>query len=235
MSLAGREGAEADERTVWDFPVRVCHWTLGLAIAGSYFTHVLGITRFKYHAWCGYVVLVLVCFRIVWGVVGTRHALFRNFVCGPGAVLRYVQGLRRGEMRTFPGHNPLGGWMSVVLLLMLLAQALLGLFGNDQIYNSGPLSGYVSGVLSDELTSLHRQLFWWISGAVIAHVGAVVFHRIRHGERLVKAMLTGRKPAAQVSIAEEISSSHSVRAAIILATLATLLAVIVEEAAETAP
>src|SRR5262245_31489267 len=72
------ESAEARERAygIWDLPVRVFHWILVLAFVCAYVTHRLGVNYFKYHVWCGYTVLVLVAFRLIWGFIGTRHALF---------------------------------------------------------------------------------------------------------------------------------------------------------------
>jgi cytochrome b len=224
------ERTGTDSRRVWDLPVRVFHWALLLAVAGSYVTHELGVAWFKYHVWCGYTVLVLVCFRIVWGLIGTRHARFWNFVRGPHATLRYGVALLRGRDAPHAGHNPLGGWMVVLLLLALLAQALLGLFGNDEIYNFGPLAGYVSNQRSVELTSWHRQLFWGIVGAIVLHVAAVLYHRFVKREDLVKAMVTGRKPAAVVPEAEAIGSSRTAVAVVIVAVLAAGLAWIISHA-----
>ncbi len=86
-----------DTRRVWDLPVRVVHWLLVLGIAGSYATHKLGVQYFRYHLWCGYLVVILAAFRILWGFVGTRHARFTSFVRGPRTTLAYLAGLVRGR------------------------------------------------------------------------------------------------------------------------------------------
>lgn len=215
------------ERRVWDLPVRIFHWSLTLSVLGAWVTHELGTAYFVYHLWCGYAVLLLVSFRIVWGLVGTRHARFANFLHGPAVTLRYALDLLRGREPPYAGHNPLGAWMVIVLLLALLAQAVLGLFGNDEILNFGPLYGYISNELSLKLTSIHRQLFDWILAAVALHIAAVVFHRLARQEDLVRAMFTGRKPAETVRPDEEIQSSRAVLAMVIALTLAALIAWIV--------
>ena len=96
-----------DLRLVWDLPVRVTHWALVLAVAGCWATHYAGVEWFPWHRRLGYVVLVLVVFRLVWGFVGTRHARFANFVRGPRTLLAYLR--ERG--RATVGHNPLGALM----------------------------------------------------------------------------------------------------------------------------
>lgn len=218
---------ENTTRKVWDLPVRIFHWSLVAAVVGAYLTHRLGVTWFRYHVWCGYAVLVLVTFRILWGLVGTRHARFWNFLRGPIATLRYGLGLLRGSSPHAIGHNPLGALMVVLLLAMLLVQAVIGLFGNDEIFNFGPLYGYVSNARSLALTSLHRKLFYWILAAIALHVLAVAYHRFFKGERLVSAMWHGRKPAAVVPAAEAIRSSRLWLALLLLAVLSAALAWIV--------
>src|SRR3954464_15596108 len=200
-------GEPAETRRVWDLPVRIVHWLLVLGIAGSYVTHKLGVEYFRYHLWCGYLVLVLAAFRILWGFVGTRHARFGSFVRGPRGTLAYLRGLGRGVAET-PGHNPLGAWMVVLLLAALLTQALTGLFSNDEIFNTGPLYGYVSDPTSLALTSWHRRLFDWILVAVALHVLAVLAHRLVAGHDLIRPMFSGRKHASLVAEHEAISSSR---------------------------
>ncbi|MGC3981933.1 MAG: cytochrome b/b6 domain-containing protein [Steroidobacteraceae bacterium] len=210
-------------RKVWDLPVRIFHWLLVLAIIGAYVSYQAGIAYFKYHLWCGYTVVVLVSFRILWGLVGTYHARFWNFIRGPIHTLRYALATLRGKEAHYAGHNPLGAIMVIVLLGALLVQGITGLFGNDEILNFGPLYGYITNELSLQLTSLHRQLFYWIMGAVALHIIAVIAHRIFKGENLVQAMFTGRKPADSVKPEEEIRSS---RLWLAIAVLAIVIAVL---------
>jgi cytochrome b len=212
-----------DERRVWDLPVRLFHWLLVLAVGGAWTTHALGVNYFRFHVWCGYSVLVLVAFRLLWGIVGTRHARFAHFVRGPRATTRYAAALWRGAAVPHAGHNPLGAWMILGLLLALLTQALLGLFGNDEIFNYGPLYGYVSNARSLVLTSLHRRLFYWILAAIALHVAAVVYHRVARREPLVRAMFTGRKPAAVVPAGEAIDASRTWLAVLIVVALVAAL------------
>jgi cytochrome b len=220
----------AAERQVWDLPVRLFHWTLVTAIIAAFATNRLGVSYFKYHVWCGYTVIVLVLFRIVWGFVGTRHAQFLNFVRGPIETLRYALAILRGEGRHYAGHNPLGAWMVLVLLSALAVQAISGLFGNDEIFNFGPLYGYVSKDLSLWLTSLHRQLFYWILAAAALHVLAVIAHHVFKREKLVKAMITGRKPQQSLADSDVISSSRLWLAVLIIIGLSFGLASIVKHA-----
>jgi cytochrome b len=218
------------QRQVWDLPVRLFHWALVAAIISSFVTNRLGVAYFKYHVWSGYAVIVLVSFRILWGFVGTRHAQFWQFVRGPAATLRYAFGLLRGSAAPYAGHNPLGAYMVVMLLIALSAQAVSGLFGDDDIFNTGPLAGYVEKRLSLQLTSLHRHLFYWIVAATAVHILAVIAHHIFKRENLILAMITGRKPHDCVPDGEIIHSSRTWLAVLLVVALAGALWWIVAQA-----
>ena len=86
--LQAAPGADASSRRlVWDLPLRVFHWSLAIAVAGSFATHWIGTTAFAWHVRCGYATLVLLAFRLAWGVVGPVHARFADFVRGPRATI----------------------------------------------------------------------------------------------------------------------------------------------------
>jgi cytochrome b len=220
------------ERRVWDLPVRIFHWALVVAVLGAYGSHYLSVTLFKVHLWFGYAVLVLVSFRILWGLFGTRHARFWHFLRGPITIIRYAVDMLMQRDRHYAGHNPLGAWMVMALLLALLAQAITGLYGNDEIFNFGPLYGYISNDQSIYITGYHRQLFYWIVGAIALHIAAVVYHRVARGENLVRSMFTGRKPEAHVQLNEAIGSSRLPLALFILAVVIGVLAWVVQHAPE---
>jgi len=215
---------------VWDLPVRLMHWALAFAVLGSWLTQELEGDWFKYHVWCGYAVLLIVSTRIVWGLVGTRHARFASFVRGPGAIVGYVRSLFSSRSERTTGHNPLGALMIVAFLGLLLAQAVTGLFANDQIFNTGPLFGYITGSLSDRLTTIHKQLFDVLTGAIALHVLAVLAHWWLKQENLIWPMFTGRKRAADVPPGAEISGSRTWLAAVIVAVFGALLAWLVRTA-----
>ena len=218
-----------DSRLVWDLPVRVTHWALVLAVGGCWATHYAGVEWFTWHRRLGYTVLVLVAFRILWGFVGTRHARFASFVRGPRMLLAYLR--ERGPATV--GHNPLGALSVIALLALLLLQAGTGLFANDEIMNMGPFYGWIAPELSNRITSLHRASSEWQLVLIGLHVAAVAYYVRVHRQPLVNAMITGRKPAAEVPAAETITGSRVLLACVIVALLAIALAIAVRLAPET--
>ena len=178
---------------VWDWPVRVFHWAIVLLVIAAIATATIGGDAMVWHMRAGYGVLALVLFRITWGFAGTRHARFASFVHGPRAAVHYARSFARRAPTVAVGHNPLGGWSVIALLVTLLLQALTGLFANDDVIYEGPLAKHISSALSGEITAIHHLNVWAIGILIGMHLSAVIAHLAFAKENLVRPMLTGRK------------------------------------------
>lgn len=220
----------ASRRLVWDGPVRLTHWLLTLSVAGSYITHKLGPAEFHWHRRFGYLTLVLVTVRILWGFVGTRHARFASFVRGPASVFRYLTAWLGGTFARYPGHNPAGGWMVVVLLALLAAQATTGLFANDEIASTGPLYGYVLNATSNRLTGWHHRLFDALLILITIHIVAVLLYLGVRRANLVGPMLSGYKRGSEVELRDAVTNSRWLLWFALLAATGGLLAWIIARA-----
>lgn len=186
---------QTNDIPVWDLPTRLFHWLLVLLVAGAWLSHEFGDVTLIWHQWNGYAVLTLLLFRLVWGFIGSSTARFTDFVKGPGTVLRY---LRAGARAPSLGHNPVGGWSVLAMLGVLTLQAVTGLFTSDDILAAGPLNFLVSLDAADTLSSIHRLGYYVLLGLVGLHLAAILFHRLAHGENLVRAMITGNKEPQHV-------------------------------------
>ncbi|HRD64616.1 MAG TPA: cytochrome b/b6 domain-containing protein [Candidatus Competibacter sp.] len=187
---------------VWDLPTRLFHWTLVALMIAQWLTAEFG-SAMDWHVWGGYAILALVVFRLIWGFVGSDTARFSDFVQGPSAALEYVKALLRGETPLYLGHNPMGGWSIVAMLILLSIQAGTGLFANDDIMTEGPLYAWVSKGTSDWLTTIHKFNFNLLLLVIAVHISAVLFYLFVKRENLIHPMLSGRKhlPPALVSAA----------------------------------
>lgn len=185
------ESSKTTSVRIWDLPVRLFHWLLVLGIGFSWFTAETGGNWMIWHERCGILLLSLILFRLVWGVVGSDTARFARFLGAPRQALQHLHEVRDQQTAYHAGHNPLGGWMVVALLLLVLFQAITGLFANDDIMTEGPLSGLVSGKTSDWLTGLHHLGFNLLLLLVGVHVVAILFYRLAKRTNLIKAMVTG--------------------------------------------
>lgn len=191
--MVERETISGTSMAVWDLPVRLFHWSLVVLLVIAWSTAQAGLSWMTYHLWAGYAVLTLILFRLLWGMFGSRYARFSDFIAPPGAAWRYAQQLAAGRHPFYLGHNPLGGYMVVLLLMLVLIQVGTGLFATDDILVAGPLADRVPGRISRLLTGLHKLNVNILIAAVTAHVVAIGYYRWRFGENLVRAMVTGRK------------------------------------------
>jgi cytochrome b len=178
---------------VWDLPTRLFHWLLVVLVAVSFTTGSIGGNAMQYHEWSGFAILILLVFRIIWGFVGSRTARFSDFVKGPAALRRYATDLVKGKSQSCLGHNPLGGWSVLAMLVVVLIQAATGLFANDDIITEGPLFMWVSKPVSDWLTGVHRLNRYLIMVLAAIHVSAVLFYVLVKHENLITPMITGAK------------------------------------------
>ncbi len=179
--------------SVWDISIRLFHWSLVAGIGFMWFSGEAGGNIMTWHIYIGYCMLGLILYRIIWGVIGSPYARFSSFIKGPSSTLVYLKGFIKGKKHDYPGHNPLGGWMVILLMLLVLVQAFSGLFSSDDIFTEGPLYSFVSSKTSDFLTSIHHLNFNLLLAAIALHIIAVAYHEIIKKEPLVKSMLTGKK------------------------------------------
>lgn len=167
---------------VWDRPVRVLHWALALACTGAWLT--TGIVT-GWHESLGLAALAIVAARIAWGFAGSRYARFSQFLRTPRATWAYAREAWRGAAPRYLGHNPLGGWMAIVLWACVAACGLSGwLYTTDSFWGEAWLD------------RLHEVLGWTLLALVPLHVAGVVHTGRKHGEMLVRAMLSGFKRGA---------------------------------------
>ena len=172
---------------VWDVLVRALHWTLAAAVVTAWVSGHWQPHEFDaVHHTAGYVALGAVVLRLAWGFAGSRHARLAQFVRGPRAVLGYARALRAGHEPRYIGHNPLGGWMALLLWACAAAVAITG-----WLYTTEWLWGY------EWLERLHAALAWAISALVGVHLAGVAVTSWRHRENLVGAMFSGRKRAPE--------------------------------------
>jgi len=211
--------APAPGRTrVWDLPVRVVHWSLVAAVATAIVSGEVGGPWMALHGRAGLAIVGLVAFRLVWGVLGSTHARFASFAPTPRRIADYLRGRWRGV-----GHNPLGALSVLALLGLLAAQAVSGLFGNDDIAFNGPLFRFVSDDVSAWFTGWHRRLANVLIAFVVLHLVAIVIHVRVKKHTLVKPMVTGWKAAR---VAQPVAGGGPIAFAVslVIAILAVLVA-----------
>ncbi|OQW95394.1 MAG: hypothetical protein BWK79_02640 [Beggiatoa sp. IS2] len=212
---------------VWDLPVRLFHWLLVGLVITAWVTAEEGGGWMTWHLWCGYSILTLVLFRILWGFFGSHYARFSDFIYGPRQVIQYATHLFKPSSPHYIGHNPIGGWSVVFLLTTLLIQAGTGLFANDDIATEGPLASWVTEEISSLLTEIHEINFNILLILVGLHLSAILFYRVVKKQNLVLPMITGRKTISLEDSVTEIAIVSRWRAIFLLGLVAAGVASLV--------
>lgn len=201
------DAGAAGKVRVWDLAVRVFHWGLVASVATAWFT---ADEIQPVHEIAGYTVAGLVAFRLVWGIIGSRHARFAQFLRGPGETLAYLGAMSRGRDRRYLGHNPAGAAMIVALLVTLSGTAFTGWLLEDEARlamlptipaivapawadDDGEHEYGARGEIEGPLKEVHETLANLMLLLAALHVGGVVLASFRHHENLARAMVTGDK------------------------------------------
>ncbi len=187
---------------VWSRITRIFHWSLVAMVVLCWITAEAEGSLFWTHMASGYGVLILVLFRLIWGVIGDRYSLFTNFVRKWSAIRAYFQQMLKMQVPSHLGHNPIGGWMILALLGGLGILVVTGLFSahHDE---TGPYASLLASSIAEAISEIHEVLFNILLLLVFVHVAGVLTASMLEGENLVRAMWTGRKRVPTNSIETE--------------------------------
>lgn len=211
---APNSATETQARTVkvWDFPTRIFHWSLVAVIVIAWASSEAEGSAFWIHVYSGTLLIGFVAFRALWGVIGSRYAQFGDFVHGPDTVADYAKRLFSFRPPYSVGHNPLGGWMVVALIVMILLAVMTGMMTSEDGY-VGPLAHIGGGIFGEA----HEGFANFLLVLIFVHVGGVIVHGLISRENLPRAMVTGDKHVPAGEPAEDIKPVGMVRPLIALA------------------
>lgn len=192
---------------VWDPVVRLFHWSLVGLVTIAFVTEddVLWL-----HVSAGYMITGLLGLRLLWGLVGTRHARFSDFTFRLRTVTAYLKDMAALRARRYIGHGPAGGAMVLALLISLMVTVFSGfaVLGGEEY--AGPLAGFMSGragfwVAAAE--AVHEFFSGLTAFLIFFHVAGVVFSSLLHRENLVRSMVDGTKRSPDEDFSEPISEN----------------------------
>lgn len=162
---------------IWDRYIRLFHWS----VVAVFFLNRF-ITEDDLHDYLGYFLLGLLVARVVWGFFGSQHARFASFFPTPSGINRHIKQIKTKTVDPMEGHNPLGGLMILLLLILLFSVCITGwMMGLDQFW----------GI--EWVETVHELLSNIILAAVFFHVSAVLVMSKLTGINLIKTMISGER------------------------------------------
>jgi cytochrome b len=192
-SAAAKEH-RVEEVPIWDPLVRYGHWVLAVAFLIAYLTEDDLLTV---HVWAGYVVGIVLLVRIAWGLIGTQHARFGDFLYSPRESLTYLFDTLKGRAKRYLGHSPTGAPMVFALLISLALTTGSGLLVYAYDKHAGPLAGMVAADVSESVEDFWEETHEVLANLtlllVVLHIAGVGLASFSHKENLIRAMVTGKK------------------------------------------
>ena len=186
MAATGRPvpAQAARGRRVTDAPTRMFHWLFALSFAGGWLTGDSEHWR-ALHVTLGYTMAALLGFRVVYGLIGPRHArlslLWRKLAGAPA----WLRALRNDgtfmHINWRLGHNLL---MAAAVALMLLTVVPLALSGYATYSDWG----------GEWLEEVHEFFANACLAIVTVHLALMALSSVLRRQNQALPMLTGRIP-----------------------------------------
>jgi cytochrome b len=242
---------EITSHRVWDRWVRAFHWINFLSVL---LLIIIGLIIFNgkalglapeakmalktCHVWIGYLFVLNLLWRLVWGFLGSRHGRWSALLnCSPSEMKAYLHSLSTGNPRVYLGHNPLGRLMVLALLLLLITMAVTGLMLASTDLLMPPLGHWIANWIAapgvdpgtlipgnkamfdavawdamrafrQPFKTLHVYAFYALCGLIPVHILAVVIAELKERSGLVSAMIHGYKYSQKQPVELEDASEH---------------------------
>lgn len=190
-SAATGDGAGPQVR---DLPLRLFHWSMVACVAVAGVTGFLAPPKWlDVHVYAGYGLGLLLAFRIAWGGLGSHYSRFASFSLSLPAARDHLRAVFAKHTEDHAGHNPLGAWMIILLLVVLAIMVASGLVVLGGQEHQGPLAAWIGYQTGRSVKELHEFAAWVLLSAIAVHLlGVFVEVRVlRHP--VLTAMVTGRK------------------------------------------
>jgi len=191
---------------IYDWPTRFFHWTFAALLVSAYLVAQTADSEssfFSYHMILGLTLAFVALLRIVWGIIGSRYARFSGFPLRPSQIFSYFKELFSKDAKLWVGHNPASSWTAIVMLFLALGLAVSGVLMAERVQK-------------DVWEEVHELFANFFLVAVVAHIGGVVFHMLKHRDALGMSMLHGQKQIRDGD-AEGIVKPHLVAGLVFLA------------------
>lgn len=167
---------------VYDWPTRIFHWVFAASFLTA-FTIANTVddeaAAFGLHMLAGLMLAAALALRLVWSLVGTRHARLGDLALSPSRLVAYVRGVLAGRGGSEAGHNPASSWAAVLMALLGTGLAVTGVMmatGGDE-----------------SLKDVHELFANAFLVVVVLHAAGLLLHGLQRRDGLAASMVTGRK------------------------------------------
>ncbi|MEI8048965.1 MAG: cytochrome b/b6 domain-containing protein [Bacteroidota bacterium] len=176
---------------IWSWPTRIFHWLLVIGMVAAY---LLGEEEelLNFHSAVGYMVGILIFFRILWGFAGPKYSRFSDFPLGITNIKAFFSDMKGSKSKSI-GHNP---GASVVMLAIILFTLMITVSGTLLLASKGQgfFSSFTIGMNSDSLKEIHEICVYIVICLVVLHLlGNLVDFIFNKKAGTLQSMFTGYK------------------------------------------
>lgn len=212
---------------VWDLATRLFHWLLVAMVAVALFTGFVAPEWWMgVHLAAGYAIVLLLVFRLVWGVFGPEYARIASLVRASRWLREYLRDLLLLRPPHYIGHNPAGAVMIFALFSVLTALVVTGLMVQGGEEKQGPLAGVIGYATGNGAKEVHEILVFVLLAMVTGHIAGVIVEGWLQQAPLIRGMITGWMPLPTDVPAPRLRRARPRPAAISLAVFAGVAALV---------
>lgn len=191
--------AAAPSRRTIDAATRAFHWLLALCFTGAYLT-ADGERWRLVHVSLGYTMAGLIAFRLVWGLLGPRHARLSHLVRRMKAAPPFIRALREGHASVLMAQNVLNALAVILLMALVVLTTASGYLNYEEL-------------TGDWVEEVHETLGNGLLVVVLAHIALIVGASVLRGRNLAMPMITGKTPGQGADL---VKRNHAWLAGLIL-------------------
>lgn len=175
--------------------IRIFHWFLVALFIALFITGNNNNGGNAIHIISGYLLTSFVLARIVWGFMGNENALWHNYLYSPKSTFNYLLKLSSLTPVKFKAHNPAGGTMILIMIIMLVAIITSGLLIQSLFELEGIfllLATYVNDSQALIIKDIHFFLSYILLVTIGFHISGVIYSSYIYKANLPIMMVTGK-------------------------------------------
>jgi len=111
---------------IWSLPTRVFHW-LFVAFILFAFISAEEDRWLDFHAIIGYAIAILLIFRIIWGFMGPKYSLFKDFPASKKNAKEFLSNIFEKQEK-YIGHNPVASYVMFSMFIICFLAIISGIF-----------------------------------------------------------------------------------------------------------
>ncbi|MBU0633133.1 cytochrome b/b6 domain-containing protein [bacterium] len=162
---------------IWSVPTRVFHMMFAGFIVAAFLSgdedNLLNI-----HASLGYVVGVLVIYRIIWGFIGPKYSRFSDFPLRIQELKEFVFNIF--DHKKYAGHNPAASFVMISMIGVVFLTVVTGILAYG-IQEGRGILGFLNSPYFKEMKlfkEIHEFFSTLLMILIAAHLGGVAFDRL---------------------------------------------------------